>query len=294
MLKPHSDPYGFKKLLVYSKADELQTACAEFTREFPKEKTLIDLADQMNRSARSGKQNIVEGWKRNSTKEYFDFLGFSTGAIAELEEDCDDIIKGKYMGLRGLKGIMGERSATPSHSVPHSSPLSSPLSSTPSTAPNFGPSSNHSPNSPPLNFHLPSLSPLSSTPSSSSYFSSFSPHSSPSTPSFIPLFPLSRVEKTPFYPLDPALPKIIQLKLRSKELLFLLRKLQDSLELKMKSEGSIPLKDRIRAEENRNKKADSWLKNSLKENGQVRLKSGKVVKKDEIPEGEEIWPDSQW
>jgi len=68
----------------------------------------MSLADQMDRSARSGKQNIVEGWRRNTTKEYYDFLGFSIGAIAELEEDCDDVWKGIYPNLMGLKGIMGK------------------------------------------------------------------------------------------------------------------------------------------------------------------------------------------
>ena len=88
-------------------------------------KTLAALADQMDRSARSVKQNIVEGWKRNSTKEYYEFLGFSLGANAELEEDCNDIIKGVYaeMGLKGMekgdgKEEKGER-GTPSTPSPH-------------------------------------------------------------------------------------------------------------------------------------------------------------------------------
>lgn len=63
----------------------------------------------MDRSARSVKQNIVEGWKRNTTKEYGTFLGFSIGANAELEEDCDDIWKGVYPELKGIKGVMGEK-----------------------------------------------------------------------------------------------------------------------------------------------------------------------------------------
>ena len=46
----------------------------------------------------------VEGWKRNSTKEYHQFLGFSLGANAELEEDCNDIIKGVYKGIEREKG----------------------------------------------------------------------------------------------------------------------------------------------------------------------------------------------
>ncbi|OHA91164.1 MAG: hypothetical protein A2758_01660 [Candidatus Zambryskibacteria bacterium RIFCSPHIGHO2_01_FULL_49_18] len=66
-IKPARNPYGYRNLLVYKKADELQSLCAEFTNTFPgREDTLIKLADQMNRSARSTKQNITEGWKRIS------------------------------------------------------------------------------------------------------------------------------------------------------------------------------------------------------------------------------------
>ena len=121
-LSPHSHPSGYKNLLVYKKAEELQSACAAFTSEMLKRvkkekggkrereegekgwRTIAALQDQMDRSARSVKQNVVEGWKRNSTKEYHQFLGFSLGANAELEEDCNDIIKGIYKGIEREKG----------------------------------------------------------------------------------------------------------------------------------------------------------------------------------------------
>ncbi len=109
MIKPERKPYGYRELLAYKKAEALQLACAELTHWFPRMKTLIALADQMDRSARSVKQNIVEGWKRNSTGEYYDFLGFSMGANTELEEDCDDIWKGMYPELLSQKGVMGEK-----------------------------------------------------------------------------------------------------------------------------------------------------------------------------------------
>jgi len=109
MIKPSRKPYGYRDLLVYKKAEALQSACAELTHQFPRTKTLMALADQMDRSGRSTKQNIVEGWKRNSTNEYYEFLGFSIGANTELEEDCDDICKGMYPELMGVRGVMGER-----------------------------------------------------------------------------------------------------------------------------------------------------------------------------------------
>jgi len=102
------DPEGYRKLLAYQKACELQVFTNQFVANLPKTKTFFDLADQMSRSGRSGSKNIVEGWKRNTTKEYFDFLGFSIGAVEELKDDAADIATGVYPNLMGLKGKMGE------------------------------------------------------------------------------------------------------------------------------------------------------------------------------------------
>jgi len=208
MLKPHSNPYGYKNLLAYKKAEELQKKCRQLTATFPKTKTLLDLADQMDRSARSGKQNIVEGWKRNSTKEYYDFLGFSIGAIAELEEDCNDIWKEVYpellviekiMGKKGLKGGRGQN--------------------------NFS------------------------------------------------------VDELKFYPLDESLPPIIKLKLRCKELNYLLYKLQESLEIKMSNEGSLPRKEKIKIMNNKKKEEDRNYKKLLEREGFIKTASGQIIKK---------------
>lgn len=101
------DPEGYRKLLAYKKASELQIFTNQFVLNLPKTKTFFDLADQMARSGRSGSKNIVEGWKRNTTKEYFDFLGFSIGAVEELKDDAADIVIGVYPNLMGVRGIMG-------------------------------------------------------------------------------------------------------------------------------------------------------------------------------------------
>ncbi len=107
MLK--KDPEGYRKLLSYQKACQLQAATNQMVSHFSKTKTFLDLADQMSRSGRSGSKNIVEGWKRNSTKEYFDFLGFSIGAVEELKDDAADIATGVYPQLLGVKGVMGNQ-----------------------------------------------------------------------------------------------------------------------------------------------------------------------------------------
>lgn len=213
MLKPHRKPYGYKELLVYKKAEALQKETEELARRFPKTKTFIDLADQMNRSARSGKQNIVEGWKRNTTKEYYDFLGFSLAAVAELEEDCDDMIRGVHSELMRTKGIMGER-GTRGEKGTH------PTLSTPP---------------------VHSSHPTPRTPSTPQHYQ---PHYPPQ--SRCAFFSLSEIEKIPFYPLDPSLPPVIQLKLRAKELGYLIERLQKSLEQKMSQENTMDSKSKFR------------------------------------------------
>ena len=139
------DPEGYKKLLVYKKSDELHAECLKFAEEIkraergkrveeekrtesekrvegettythsslpiPFNKTLLELADQIGRAGRSPKSNIVEGWKRNTTAEYHQFLGYSIASCEEIHEDATDIIRGKYPELMGVKGIVGGRGA---------------------------------------------------------------------------------------------------------------------------------------------------------------------------------------
>ena len=196
------------------------------TSNFPRSKTLIGLADQMDRSARSTKQNIVEGWKRNSTKEYNDFLGFSIGAVTELEEDGDDVWRGVYpellskrdiMGEKGLKGkeIMGEKRQKGTNGIEKE-------------------------------------------------VKGFE----------------GDIEKLKFYLLDKNLPKIIQLKLRCKELNYLITKIQSKLERKMSEDGTLSNKDKFKIVEQKRKREELAYEEFLEENGFVRLKDGRVIKKD--------------
>jgi hypothetical protein len=221
MLKSYSNPYGYKKLLAYQKAKELQVECRALTAKFPRTKTLLDLADQMDRSARSTKQNIVEGWKRNSTKEYNDFLGFSVGAVAELEEDCNDIWGEVYPELLNKREVMGEKGIKGSE---------------------MGGMGNERGVRGARGFK-------------------------------------GDIEKLRFYPLDKSLPPIVQLKLRCKELNYLITKIQTKLERKMSKEGGISNKDKIKIMTKRRNKEDRAYEDFLKENGFIRLENGRVIKK---------------
>lgn len=115
------NPEGYRKLLAYQKAQKLHDDVLEMVKHFPQApyrhthyqnsqiKTIGDLADQTSRSGRSTHKNIVEGWKRTTTKEYFDFLSFSIGSNAELKDDAADIVTGKYKELMGIQGVMGNQ-----------------------------------------------------------------------------------------------------------------------------------------------------------------------------------------
>ncbi|MDO8240364.1 MAG: four helix bundle protein [Candidatus Moranbacteria bacterium] len=243
MLKPSRQPYGFKNLLAYKKAEELQMGCSLVTAQFPKYKTLIALADQMDRSARSGKQNIVEGWKRNSTKEYYDFLGFSIGANTELEEDCNDIWRGVYPDLIGITGVMGEKGKMGGDEMGE-----------------MGEGGKIKRDE------------ISITREKGNGVSLSTP--------FDPLIPLD-IEKIPFYPLNKNLPPIIQLKLRCKELNYLLNQLQKSLEAKMLQEKTLSGGDIARnylQAIDKNKKQDDIF---LEQYGFVRLENGQVIAKNQ-------------
>jgi len=91
MLTRRKKPEGYKELLVYRRAVELQDFIYKITESFPI--TERRRKEHMRDSARSVKQNIVEGWKRETTQQYIDFLSFSFGSLGELKEDGEDCFK---------------------------------------------------------------------------------------------------------------------------------------------------------------------------------------------------------
>lgn len=97
-------PDGYKELLVYKRATELQEFIYQITEKFPwNEKRR---REHMRDSARSVKQNIVEGWKRETTQQYIDFLSFSFGSLGELKEDGEDCIRLKLISLPDFEELM--------------------------------------------------------------------------------------------------------------------------------------------------------------------------------------------
>lgn len=87
----------FRELKVWQKAHGLVLDIHRVSRNFPREE-LYGLTQQIRRSARSIPTNIVEGFKRRSSKEYAYFLNL---ADASLEETKYHVILAKDLGYFG-------------------------------------------------------------------------------------------------------------------------------------------------------------------------------------------------
>lgn len=85
------DPNGFQYLAVWQNAALLRVLIRKFTLNLtlnhPFEKRL---KAQLDDAARSQKRNIEEGWKRPTTSEYLNFLGFAQGSLEEVKGDIRD------------------------------------------------------------------------------------------------------------------------------------------------------------------------------------------------------------
>lgn len=79
------------------------------------------MKNQVNDAARSVVANIEEGYKRPTTKEYLDFLGFSQGSLEEVKGDIKRIMQDGFLkskpgadlaelniDLKEIKGILEE------------------------------------------------------------------------------------------------------------------------------------------------------------------------------------------
>ena len=82
------DPKGFQYLAVWQNAALSRVLVRVFTKGLPRSE--YRLKAQMDDEARSVKRNIEEGWKRPTTSEYLQFLGYSQASLEELRGDIRD------------------------------------------------------------------------------------------------------------------------------------------------------------------------------------------------------------
>lgn len=78
----------YEKLRFYQNICEIRRMIARITRNFTKGNW--KLIDQMRDAARSAKQNIREGYRKDSAPEFGKYIKISAGSLEELEGDVDD------------------------------------------------------------------------------------------------------------------------------------------------------------------------------------------------------------
>ena len=69
------------------------------------EKTHLRLVSQMRDAARSAKQNIREGYSKDSAGEFAHSIRISRGSLSELEGDVDDCFEDRLIDAASYKKI---------------------------------------------------------------------------------------------------------------------------------------------------------------------------------------------
>ena len=90
---------GYKYLLTYQYSSVIYDLTFEFCPLFLPGRELMRQRDQMTQAARSGKQNITEGYELQSLETYIKFLGIAKGSIKELLEDYEDFLRQRGLAL---------------------------------------------------------------------------------------------------------------------------------------------------------------------------------------------------
>ena len=89
---------GYRRLVVWQKADELAFQVYLISKIFPREE-LFGLIIQMRRAAISIPANIVEGYSRFSKKEKIQFYNIARGSLTELEYYLDFSYRLDYLNI---------------------------------------------------------------------------------------------------------------------------------------------------------------------------------------------------
>lgn len=103
-----SNQAGYKRLIVWNKANILTIEIYKVTKDFPKEE-LFGLTSQMRRCAVSVPANIVEGYTRRSDKEKLNFFNISRASLAELEYYIDLSFQLNYISENNYKKLLEAR-----------------------------------------------------------------------------------------------------------------------------------------------------------------------------------------
>jgi len=94
---------SFKDLIVWQKSYSLVKEIYKLTSSFPKDE-IYGLSQQMRRCAVSIPSNIAEGYGRQYSKEYKQFLSMAYGSLCELETQYLLAVDLDYTKENGIVG----------------------------------------------------------------------------------------------------------------------------------------------------------------------------------------------
>lgn len=92
---------SYRDLRVWKEAMELAADCYNLTRAMPREEA-FGLTSQIRRAAASVPANVAEGYGRDSTGSYVQFLRNAQGSLKELETH---ILLSEKVGLLGVEAV---------------------------------------------------------------------------------------------------------------------------------------------------------------------------------------------
>ena len=95
----------FKDLVVWQRAMDLVAEVYQVVKKLPKEE-LYALSDQIRRAVISIPSNIVEGYGRNSSKEFSHFISIAKGSKSELETQLLLCVKIDYLKESDIQNMM--------------------------------------------------------------------------------------------------------------------------------------------------------------------------------------------
>ena len=96
---------SYQQLEVWRKAVVLVTEIYQVTGPFPREE-IYGLTSQARRAAVSIPANIAEGWGRNTTRDYIQFLRVARGSLLELETHLIVARNLAFIDTPQLEGVM--------------------------------------------------------------------------------------------------------------------------------------------------------------------------------------------
>lgn len=94
----------FRDLFIWQKAMNLVTNTYQITEKFPKEE-LFGLTSQIRRSAISIPSNIVEGFGRDSNKEFSRFINIAISSLFEFQTQIEIAKNINYLNENEFKSI---------------------------------------------------------------------------------------------------------------------------------------------------------------------------------------------